>query len=272
MLRQAARYRLAGTAAAVVLLACGAAAAAVLDAAGAPGRVPARQGRPQGHRPEPVGALFWFRNGHLGPHFCTASVVHSARGNLLITAAHCLAGASVQPPGSVVFAPGYRNSKFPLGIWTVTAVFETAHWSASHDPNDDVAFLTVSRRGTSVERAAGAELLATDYRALPATVQVVGYPDGADQPIDCTTRATAFVTAVLRQLTFTCPGYTNGTSGSPFLYHAPNRAGSGMIIGVIGGYQAGGDTARVSYSAQFLANVAALYRTANGPRQRAADK
>jgi hypothetical protein len=267
MLMRAARYRLAGAACAVALLAGGAAADATLESASAAaGHVPARQHGPQ--RPEPVGALFWFRNGHLGPHFCTASVVHSARGDLLIIAAHCLPGASVQPPGSVVFAPGYRNSKFPLGTWTVTSVFETARWSASHDPNDDVAFLTVSRRGTSVERAAGAELLAT-YRALPATVQVVGYPDGADQPLACTTRATAIVTAALRQLTFSCPGYTNGTSGSPFLY----RAGSGSaIIGVIGGYQCGGDTARVSFSAQFLANVAALYRTANAWRQPRADK
>jgi hypothetical protein len=34
------------------------------------------------------------------------------------------------------------------------------------------------------------------------------------------------------------------------------------VIGVIGGYEQGGDTPQVSYSAMFEANVAALYLTA----------
>ena len=43
-----------------------------------------------------VGALFTRKaNGTLGSHFCTASVVKSPGENLLITAAHCMAGRAV---------------------------------------------------------------------------------------------------------------------------------------------------------------------------------
>ena len=35
-----------------------------------------------------------------------------------------------------------------------------------------------------------------------------------------------------------------------------------MVIGVIGGYQQGGDTPQISYSAVLGANAAALYKTA----------
>jgi hypothetical protein len=36
------------------------------------------------------------------------------------------------------------------------------------------------------------------------------------------------------------------------------------VIGLIGGYQQGGDTPDISYSIRFLAAVAALYKTASG--------
>src|SRR5205807_385298 len=64
------------------------------------------------------------------------------------------------------------------------------------------------------------------------------------------------------QLEFDCDGYTDGTSGGPFLARVSQKTGQGTVIGVIGGYQQGGDTPDVSYSAAFGTNVAALYRTA----------
>ena len=44
-----------------------------------------------------VGALFTTSDGHLGTHFCTASVVNSPHGNLLLTAAHCVVGTQGTP-------------------------------------------------------------------------------------------------------------------------------------------------------------------------------
>jgi hypothetical protein len=64
------------------------------------------------------------------------------------------------------------------------------------------------------------------------------------------------------QLEFDCGGYTNGTSGGPFLSEVDPVTGQGLVIGVIGGYQQGGDTPQVSYSAVLGANAAVLYQQA----------
>src|ERR1700761_5694646 len=52
-----------------------------------------------------IGAIF-IDNGPL--HVCTGSVVHSRGGNLMITAAHCLAGAS-----QINFIPGFAGDAAP---------------------------------------------------------------------------------------------------------------------------------------------------------------
>jgi hypothetical protein len=55
------------------------------------------------------------------------------------------------------------------------------------------------------------------------------------------------------------------TSGGPLLTGAgPTGSGRGTVVGVIGGYQAGGATPDVSYSAYFGRDIAAVYRTALG--------
>jgi hypothetical protein len=64
---------------------------------------------------------------------------------------------------------------------------------------------------------------------------------------------------------FRCGGYTNGTSGGPFLASASAATGTGQVLGAIGGYEEGGDKADVSYSSRFRAGIAALYKTATSP-------
>src|SRR5215831_17046639 len=204
-----------------------------------------------------VGALFTRSGGQLGAHFCTASVVSSPAGNLLITAAHCLQGKAVSPVGSIVFAPGYHNGWFPHGIWVVRAVYVDSAWAGRQDPDDDVAFLIAGRAGTHIQRHTGAEILRIGRP--PQMVQVIGYPNATNRPITCTAWARAFGT---RQMVFDCDGYTNGTSGGPFLAHVNPTTGDGWVTGVIGGYQQGGDTPDISYSPRFFASVLALYRTA----------
>src|ERR1700731_2819824 len=49
---------------------------------------PSQSGQPCSGQPA-VGALFTTSKGRLGQHFCTASVVDSPAGDLLMTAAHC---------------------------------------------------------------------------------------------------------------------------------------------------------------------------------------
>jgi V8-like Glu-specific endopeptidase len=201
-----------------------------------------------------VGALFTRSGGKLGAHFCTASVVSSPAGNLLITAAHCMQGKSV---GNVVFAPGYHNGRFRYGIWVVTAIYVDSAWATSQDPDDDVAFLIAGRPGTHIQRHTGAEILRIDRP--PQMVRVIGYPDATNRPITCTAAARNFGA---RQMVFDCDNYTNGTSGGPFLAHVNPRTGNGWVIGVIGGYQQGGDSPNVSYSPRFFSSVLNLYQTA----------
>jgi V8-like Glu-specific endopeptidase len=206
-----------------------------------------------------VGALFTDKNGKL-THFCTASVVHSPARDLLITAAHCMQGRSLRPAGAIVFAPGYHGNTFPYGRWVIRDSLTDGQWRRHRNPDDDFAFLIAGRPGRHIERSTGAQRLATGTR-LPAHVQVIGYPDAADKPITCANQARAFREHHLRQMVFDCAGYTDGTSGGPFLFHVRKATGTGSVIGVIGGYQQGGNTPSVSYSARFLASMAALYKS-----------
>ena len=204
-----------------------------------------------------VGALFTLSGaGGLGSHFCTASVVDSPNGDLLITAAHCVSGVS---SASIAFVPGY-DGEAPYGVWTVTRVYVDASWSASSDPDDDVAFLRVSRPGSStpIEDVTGGEQLQAGTPARQF-VEVIGYPDSSNQAISCQNWTSE---PMPDQLEFDCGGYTDGTSGGPFLASVDPLNGQGTVVGVIGGYEQGGLTPQVSYSAMFGANVMALYQVA----------
>jgi V8-like Glu-specific endopeptidase len=204
-----------------------------------------------------VGALFTTSGGKLGSHFCSASVVDSPAGDLAITAAHCVTGTS----GTIEFVPGYDNGAAPYGVWTVTGVYVDQAWRSSSDPDDDVAFLTVGQSWSSVpvEDVTGAERLGTGPPAARQPVEVIGYPDSSGQAVSCQNSVSRPMEDTLE---FDCGGYTNGTSGGPFLVQVSQKTGQGTVIGVIGGYEQGGYTPDVSYSVQFGAKVAALYRTA----------
>lgn len=205
-----------------------------------------------------VGALFTSSDGKLGSHFCTASVVSSPHGDLAITAAHCVTGLSGT---TIAFVPGYNLGKVPYGVWTVAKVYIDQAWSSNSSQDDDVAFLRLSPQTASsvpIEDVTGAETLATST-AAKQTVEVIGYPDGSDQPVSCRNWTSQ---PMSNQLEFDCGGFTDGTSGGPFLADVNAATGQGVVIGVIGGYEQGGLTPDVSYSSQFGSNVAALYTTA----------
>jgi len=204
-----------------------------------------------------VGALFTASAAQLGQHFCTASVVDSPAGDLVITAAHCVSGAS----GTIEFVPGYDRGDQPYGVWTVTKVYVDQAWKSSSSDDDDFAFLRVSRPGSSVpvEDVTGADRLATGTPVGRQMVQAIGYPNATNQPVTCQNWLRQ---PMAGQLEFDCDGYTNGTSGGPFLAKVDQATGQGLVIGVIGGYQQGGNTPQVSYSAVLGANAAALYKQA----------
>ena len=177
---------------------------------------------------------------------------------MVITAAHCMASYAASPE-QVTFVPGYHDGKAPYGVWTTARVIVDKAWASAGDPDDDVAFLIVSgpASGTRIEDVTGAEQLGIDQST--GVVRVIGYPNSQERPITCQNQTTKFSA---RQLQFDCGGFTNGTSGGPFLTDVSPATGNGLVVGVIGGYEQGGYTPAVSYSATFGSNVAALYQSA----------
>jgi len=205
-----------------------------------------------------VGALFLHDAG--GNHFCTASVVASPGRDLLVTAAHCInGGPHGGPRGDIVFIPGYRDGKAPYGIWTPARLVVAKGWASAADPALDVGFVVLKPyHGRAIQQVLGGDTLTIDpgYRNL---VRVTGYPASRDRPITCrnwTSRESA------TQLRFDCDGFTGGTSGSPWITGFNPATGTGRIVGVLGGYQQGGDTAGISYSAYLGPAIKRLYRRA----------
>src|SRR5271156_5936694 len=98
--------------------------------------------------PDPrVGAVFLSGS---DLHACTGSVLHSAGGNLVLTAAHCLSAG-----GPVRFVPGFANKA----------------------PRADYAIARVSRpAGGSVEALVGSALTLGSAPGRGTQVAVVAYP------------------------------------------------------------------------------------------------
>jgi len=205
-----------------------------------------------------VGALF-AGPAEGGVHFCTASVVHSPRHNLLITAAHCLSGTG----SNLVFVPGYHDGISPFGSWSVGAVYASTRWLTNHDPREDYAFLTLelqqrSGRAVAVEDVVGGDHLVIS-QGLRVWATVIGYPLGtSSNPITCRNETYDHG----GYPTFDCAGYRDGTSGSPWITNINPATRRGDVYGVIGGLHQGGCTPQVSYSSYFGSDILALYNRA----------
>jgi V8-like Glu-specific endopeptidase len=221
-----------------------------------------------------IGALFTLSpSGQLQSHFCTASVVDSPAGDLVVTAAHCMLNKTAD---QIAFVPDYSAGHMPYGVWNVTSVIEDPQWQRSADADDDFAFLVVDQVGSPVpvQDLTGGETLGIS--AGPGRqVKVAGYPDTGDTMVTCENTVVAFSST---QFQFDCDGFTDGTSGSPLLAEAVPAGATGlaatdgvaMVIGVIGGYEQGGYTASVSYAARFATSLAALYQRAMAVAARSA--
>lgn len=183
-------------------------------------------------------------------HVCTGSVVHSASGNLVLTAAHCLAGAS-----KIAFVPGFAGDAPATEVWTADAVYLDPRWISAKDPHADYAIARVSSAtGGSVEARTG---LALTLGAAPppgSRVTVMGYPSGVGgSPIGCQT-STSVTDSGYPSLA--CEGLVGGTSGAPWV--------SGTTVtGLIGGLEGGGCAENVSYSAPFDEHVGELLARAD---------
>ncbi|WP_109686972.1 trypsin-like serine peptidase [Branchiibius hedensis] len=240
------------------VLACAALSSLLLVAPGAQVRAEAMPSNiPQSHTTAPtktVGALFAPNSG--GQHTCTATVLASPTQDLVITAAHCLAGTGA----GWTFVPAYDKGKAPYGVWHVTAAYVRPLWQSKQSPLADIAILRLAKQtrgghSVGIQQVTGGVRLAT--AAAPGTVTTVtAYNGGSgDRPITCTQR-------VLRQSgypMFECGGYVGGSSGSAFVTGSGQSA---RITGVIGGLHQGGCVDYVSYSSPFRLGVMFLFARA----------
>jgi len=207
--------------------------------------------------PDQVGALFAG-----GSQVCTASVVDSPGRDLLITAAHCIHGGKdgwYTP--DIRFVPGYDNGQRPYGTWTPRRMLVDPRWITSADPDLDVGFIVLKPlNGKKIQDVLGGDTIGIN-QGFTHLVRVSGYPEGSEQPVTClnwTSQQAGY------QARFDCAGMPSGTSGSPWVTGYNPDTGTGTIVGVIGGYQLGGDTSWVSYSPYFDWHVWTLYQQAIG--------
>ncbi|MER7667692.1 hypothetical protein ABTY61_04390 [Kitasatospora sp. NPDC096128] len=217
-----------------------------------------------------AGAFFWTDADGTG-RTCSGSVVHSPGRGLALSAGHCLKGyAGRAPKRHLAFVPQYHEGLTPFGVFPVepNGVYVAQeyydrgeHTGAAYDfgfavtgPNQD---------GQRLEDAAGAVHLLTGTGYVHAPVRMIGYPGGAQKPLECLSWTTRWASDDPADpgtfARIACDAFTGGTSGGPMLVPWP---GGWAVIGVIGGYHTGGNTPQVSYSAPFGPAVRALYEAA----------
>ncbi|MFT4084877.1 MAG: trypsin-like peptidase domain-containing protein [Nocardioides sp.] len=228
-----------------------------------------------------------FKDGLDDDHSCTASVISSRSGDLILTAAHCVQG----DVSGWQFAPGYRDGETPYGVWTVTAAYVDRAWIEDQDPQHDYAILTVAdrtdgtgkvdrtgarhghsarhsdrhRHATRLQDVTGANVLGLAPRD-GTTITDIAYNYGIDDlPVTCTT--TTYTTDGYP--TFDCSGYVGGSSGSPWLTTVRHGRANGhgrqvrVVTGVIGGLHQGGCVDYTSYSSSFTRDVHRLLARAD---------
>lgn len=213
---------------------------------------------PSGVRWLAAGALFSGPADNPGEHHCSASVVDSPTGDLVMTAGHCVADGDGTPPRTgFSFIPGYHDRAAPFGIWTVTAAYVDDAWRDRADPAHDVAFIRVARPGAPpIQQLTGAYHIR--LHPDPATaVDAIGYPDFSDVPQIRSGTTDRFSPT---QLVLPAHGLYDGTSGGPWL-RAPTDTD---LIGVTGGYQQGGLDPETSYATYLGDDAAALLTRAAG--------
>ena len=182
-----------------------------------------------------VGAVF-LGGGSL--HSCSGAVLESAGGDLILTAAHCIADGV-----DATFVAGFNNDAAPENVWHLDAVYLDPRWVQNQDPMADFAIARVSRAGGGTIQAQAGGGLRLGPAPRPGTVvTVTGYPMGdGGGPVGCRA-ATAKATQGFPSLP--CEGVVDGLSGAPWI------TGS-TVTGLIGGLDGGGCGDQSSYSPPF---------------------
>ena len=187
--------------------------------------------------PDPrVGAVFL---GGASLHTCTGGVLDSAAGDLILTAAHCVAEGV-----DATFVAGLKDTAAPSEFWHIDAVYLDPRWVQNQDPLSDFAIARVSRdTGGTVETRAGGGLRLGPAPKPGTVVTGTGYGMGVGGgPIGC---RTAMAAPAKGFPALDCAELVAGLSGAPWI-------DGSTVTGLIGGLNGGGCADEsVSYSPPF---------------------
>jgi hypothetical protein len=118
-------------------------------------------------------------------YVCSASVVKSPHGDVIVTAAHCLLDPETRGKATfeTIFVPGYRNKTMPYGAWRAEYQTLPESWKKTVESKSianegvDLAFLNLmpNKEGEEVEEAVGSLEIGFDA-ACNQTYTQFGYP------------------------------------------------------------------------------------------------
>lgn len=200
----------------------------------------------------------------INAHNCTASVVESKVGNVIVTAAHCISGTGK----GLHFVPGFDKGKAPYGSYPVLTAHIHPEWNKRLNINYDYAFLTLGMgkhngKSTHVQAVVGANKLVTTG-GYNNVVEVVSYPNHQSSPVHCSGVHTFEQQA--NQMGFNCGPLPGGTSGSPWIANYNPKTKRGNVIGNIGGLHEGGCSVNTSFSSKYGSGTLSAYNSANNGR------
>ncbi|MBO0676994.1 trypsin-like peptidase domain-containing protein [Mycolicibacterium sp. S2-37] len=180
-------------------------------------------------QPDPrIGALY---PGDGPEHTCSASVLDTTGGDLILTAAHCLAGDP-----DATFLPGLSDGSTPDRTHVEAAYFDP-RWLSDQDPRADFAILRLD--GDVLGPHRGVTLGTAPPPGTPVLVRGYAGGDGST-PLGC--RASTAQVVGFPELP--CAGLVAGLSGAPWM------VGS-TVVGLVGGLDGGGCDDDLSYSPPF---------------------
>jgi V8-like Glu-specific endopeptidase len=210
-----------------------------------------------------VGKLFFTLGG--SDYVCTGTLVGGGHPDVVLTAAHCVAGAPGRGRWATnwVFVPGYRDGRMPYGEYTARRFFIAPGWTGPEAGTEqyDVAFVQVN--AATLDGTAGAagpprglpiEFAGSQGAAAAGGGYVFGYP--AEPPYTgLYANFCAGPVAAARGSVHARCGMTAGDSGGPWLAGFSPRSGTGRVFAV--------STYKLS------TNLRVLYGAVLGPQARA---
>lgn len=202
-----------------------------------------------------IGKLTFKADGLLGLS-CTATVIQGTKvpnsEELIATAAHCVEGVTDRVPytsTNLAFSPMWHDNQSPLGVWTARKVFLNSGWmhcpipvvNCTTNPADDYAIIVLNpQNGRGVGDVTGADGWLVNQPAAIAGVTVAGIPSNSPRTLLAVSNTTTVTQSGVPYRQATTPGFTDGSSGGPWLEHFDDSTGVGTLIGDTGGFEQGG--------------------------------